>query len=132
MLIPLRGICYEVIRNKDTKKFDLNNYQNYIYNVIQELNKYLFNKTFDNSLDDNSRENDSISSTNESYEDFKDQFMDNTSEYSYKKTVLVKYVIENKVVDILIFLVLRHFNNNLKVFKLKMQNESNNNEEEKK
>ena len=131
MLIPLRGICYEVIRNKDTKKFDLNNYQNYIYNVIQELNKYLFNKTFDNSMDDNSRENDSISSTNESYEDFKDQFMDNTSEYSYKKTVLVKYVIENKVVDILIFLVLRHFNNNLKVFKQKMQNESNNIEEEK-
>ena len=134
MLIPLRGICYEIIRNKDTKQFDINNYQNYIYNVIQELNKYLFSKIYDDSLADNNyKENDSISSTNESYEDGKDQFMSNTSEYRYKKTVLVKYVIENKIVDILIFIVLRHFNNNLKIFKQKIQNQSNNNnyEEEK-
>ena len=130
MVIPLRRICCEVLRNQETKQLDINNYQNYILNVIKELNKYLFNKSF-TKIDEISKENESISSTNESYEDYQDQFMNKSSEYKYKNTVLVKYVIEYKVVDILIFLVLRHFNINLKLYKQKIKNERNNNEEEK-
>jgi len=130
MVIPLRRICCEIIRNEETKPYVINNYQNYILNVIKELNTYLFSGAF-TSIDNNSKEKESKSSTNESYEDFQDIFMNNTSEYKYKNSVLVKYVVEYKVIDILIFLVLRQFNTNLKSFKQKIKNEQNNIEEEK-
>ena len=130
MVLPLRNICCEILRNQEIKPYEINNYQNYIFNVIYELNSYLFNKALF-IKEENEKDKSSYSSTNEEYEDFQDIFMHNTSEYKYKNSVLVKYVVEYKVVDLLIFLVLRHFNNNLKLFKQKIKNEHNTNEEEK-
>jgi len=46
ILIPLRGICVEVIKNENSNPNEINNYQNFIFNVIRELNIYLFSKTF--------------------------------------------------------------------------------------
>ena len=131
MVIPLRNISCEILKNQELKPYEINKYQNYILNVLKELNVYLFSKAFTNNVDIKSKDS-SISSTNESYEDFQDQFMQNSPEYKYKNSILVKYIIEYKVLDILIFLVLRHFNTNLKLFKEKIKNEKNYmNEEEK-
>ena len=128
MLFPLRDICCEVLKNQELKPTHINIYQNYILNVIKQLDSYLFSKAFTNKND--SKENESVSSTNESYDDYQDTFMNNSSQYQYKNAVLVKYVVEYKIVDLLIFLVLRHFNANLKLFKQKIK-ESKNKEEEK-
>lgn len=131
MVLPLRNICCEILKDQDSKPFAINNYQNYIFNVIRELNIYMFSKSF-TKIESNASSSgesigkDSVSSTNESYENFQDQFMNNTSEYKYKNSVIAKYMVEYKVVDLLIFLVLRHFNTNLKVFKQKFKKESNN------
>ena len=130
MILPLRNISCEILRNQDIKPYEINNYQNFIFNVIKVLNSYLFSRAFNTVEDEKDKE--SFSSTNEEYEDFQDLFMNKTSEYKYKNSILVKYVIENKVVDLLIFLVLRHFNINLKLFKQKIKNELNNNKEEEK
>ena len=128
MVIPLREICCEIIRNQESKPYAINNYQNYILNVIRELNTYMFSKAFSSYNDNKSIEGkESVSSTNESYEDHQDQFMNSTSKYKYKNSVLVKYVVDYKVVDLLIFLVIRYFNINLKLFKQKMKKEINNN-----
>ena len=133
IVIPLRNICCEIIKNQEMKPFEINKYQNYIFNVIKELNTYMFGKELsNNTFNKKEKDKESVSSTNESYEEFQDQFMHNSPEYKYKNSVLVKYVVEYKVVDILIFLVLRHFNINLKLFKQKIKNEKNNNSEEEK
>ena len=50
--------------------------------------------------------------------------MQENPEYKFKNTVLIRYVVEYKVVDLLIFLILRHFNINLKFFKKKLKSES--------
>ena len=120
MVIPLRKICCEILRNQETKPYDINNYQNYILNVINELNIYMFQKE-NNLVDINDKE--SVSSTNNSY-DNNDEYMIDNPEYKFKNTVLIKYVVEYKVVDLLIFLVLRHFNTNLKLFKKKIKSET--------
>ena len=120
IVIPLRKICCEILRNQETKPFAINNYQNYILSVINDLNIYMFQK--DNSLKDNKSEQESVSSTNNSF-DKNDEYMDDNPEYQFKNTVLIKYVVEYKVVDLLIFLVLRHFNTNLKLFKKKIKSE---------
>ena len=139
MVFPLRNICCEILKDQESKPFAINNYQNYIFNVIRELNIYMFSKSF-TKIESNASSSgesvgkDSVSSTNESFENFQDQFMNSTSEYKYKNSVIAKYMVEYKVVDLLIFLVLRHFNTNLKVFKQKFKKEINNmniNEEEK-
>ena len=120
IVIPLRKICCEILRNQETKPFAINNYQNYILSVINDLNIYMFQK--DNSLKDNKSEQESVSSTNNSF-DKNDEYMDDNPEYQFKNTVLIKYVVKYKVVDLLIFLVLRHFNTNLKLFKKKIKSE---------
>ena len=127
IVLPLRKICCDVMRNQETKPIVINNYQNYILNVINDLSVYMFQK-YNNSEDDLNDDKKSLSSTNNSY-DNKDEFMEDNPEYKFRNTVLIKYVVEYKVVDLLIFLVLRHFNTNLKLFKQKIKYESN--EEEK-
>ena len=130
MLLPLRKICCEILRNNECKPFEINNYQNFIYNIIQELNTYLFSNIF------KSKKNDICDISNEDEDStFEEQkqntFQKNKNEYKYKNGVLVKYMIEHKIVDLLIFLVLRHFNLNLKMFKKIYKKEINKNEEEK-
>ena len=127
MLYPLRDICCEILKNQESNPTYINIYQNYLFNVIKQLDTYLFTKAFANKHDE---KDESVSSTNESFDNYQDTFMNDNSEYQYKNTVLVKYVIEYKIVDLLIFLVLRHFNTNLKLFKKKIK-EAKNNEEEK-
>jgi len=127
IVIPLRKICCDVMRNQETKPIVINNYQNYILSVINDLNVYMFQK-FDNLESNLDNDNRSLSSTENSY-DNRDEFMEENSEFKFKNTVLIKYVVEYKVIDLLIFLVLRHFNTNLKLYKQKIKYESN--EEEK-
>ena len=120
IVLPLRKICCEIIRNQETKPFVINNYQNFILNVIKQLNMYMFKigEPQIENLDDKQ----SVSSTNNSCENNdNDIYMDDNPEYKMKNSVLVKYVVEYKVVDLLIFLVLRHFNTNLKFFKKKIK-----------
>ena len=115
ILIPLRGICLEVIKNENSNPSDINNYQNFIFNVIRELNIYLFSKTFsakarrtENNLDNDNTQDDIYIKTPQCY---------------FKNSIIVKYIIEMKIVDLLIFLVLRHFDTNLATFKRKFNKE---------
>jgi hypothetical protein len=115
ILIPLRGICLEVIKNENSNPSDINNYQNFIFNVIRELNIYLFSKTFsakarrtENNLDKDNTQDDIYIKTPQCY---------------FKNSIIVKYIIEMKIVDLLIFLVLRHFDTNLATFKRKFNKE---------
>ena len=116
ILIPLRGICLEIIRNEDSNPNEINNYQNFIFNVIRELNIYLFSKTFSAKA-----RHAGFNSENEN--NLKDDIYIKTPQCFYKNSIIVKYIVELKIVDILIFLVLRHFDANLTVFKKKFNKE---------
>ena len=116
ILIPLRGICLEVIRNEDSNPSEINNYQNFIFNVIRELNIYLFSKTFSAKAKHSEYNLDTDNNIN-------DDIYIKTPQCYYKNSIIVKYIIEMKIVDILIFLVLRHFDANLTVFKKKFNKE---------
>ena len=121
MLIPLRGICCEIIRNEQSNPNEINDYQNFIFNVIRELNTYLFSRTFSAKArhsESNSNDNDTKSS-----EKVKDDIYIKTPQSYYKNSIIAKYIVETKVVDILIFLVLRHFDINLLNFKKKFKKE---------
>ena len=123
ILIPLRGICAEVLKNQTSNPYDINNYENFIFNVIRELNTYLFSKTFSKNV---SRNEDNISNFSEKFEEQKDEtqniFVKNP-EYYFKNSMIIKAIIENKIFDVLIFLVLRHFTVNLKLFKKTFTNQ---------
>ena len=99
ILIPLRGICLEIIRNEDSNPNEINNYQNFIFNVIRELNIYLFSKTFSAKA-----RHAGFNSENEN--NLKDDIYIKTPQCFYKNSIIVKYIVELKIVDILIFLVL--------------------------
>ena len=118
ILIPLRQICLEIIRNENSNPNEINNYQNFIFNVIRELNIYLFSKTFSSkarNFGNNSNNNSNI----------KDDIYVKTPQCYYKNSIIVKYIVEMKIVDLLIFLVLRHFDTNLITFKKKFKKELN-------
>ena len=115
MLIPLRGICCEIIRNEQSKPDDINNYQNFIFNVIRELNTYLFSRIF------SAKARHTESSTNN--DNNEEDIYIKTPQCYYKNSIIVKYIIETKIVDLLIFLVLRHFEINLIHFKKKFKKE---------
>jgi hypothetical protein len=65
ILIPLRGICAEVMKCQISNPYEINNYENFIFNVIRELNTYLFSKTFSKNV---SRNEDNISNFSEKFE----------------------------------------------------------------
>ena len=123
MLAPLRGICAEVLKNQNSNPYEINNYENFIFNVIRELNTYLFSKTFSKNI---SRNEDNISNFSEKFEEQKDEeqniFVKNP-EYFFKNSMIIKAIIENKIFDVLIFLVLRHFSSNLVLFKKVFRNQ---------
>ena len=123
ILIPLRGICAEVMKCQISNPYEINNYENFIFNVIRELNTYLFSKTFSKNV---SRNEDNISNFSEKFEEQKDEtqniFVKNP-EYYFKNSMIIKAIIENKIFDVLIFLVLRHFTVNLKLFKKTFTNQ---------
>ena len=127
IVIPLRKICCDIIKNQETKPYDINNYENYILNIIKEINTYMFKK--DIFSEKEYQDNETVTSTDNSYEKKSDEYMDENPEYKYKNSVLIKYVVEYKVIDLLIFFVLRHFNTNIKLFKQKIK--SLNNDEDK-
>ena len=121
IVIPLRKICCDILRNQETMPYDINNYQNFIFNIINELKIYMFQS--DNTLTDSFDDKESVSSTNNSLQ-VNDEYMTDNEEYKFRHSVLVKYVVENKVIDLLIFLILRHFNTNLKLYKKKIKAEN--------
>ena len=121
IVIPLRKICCDILRNQETMPYDINNYQNFIFNIINELKIYMFQS--DNTLTDSFDDKESVSSTNNSLQ-INDEYMTENEEYKFRHSVLVKYVVENKVIDLLIFLILRHFNTNLKLYKKKIKAEN--------
>ena len=114
ILIPLRGICLEVIKSEYSNPCEINNYQNFIFNVIRELNIYLFSRTFSSKA---SHSGFNIDDTNQ------DDIYIKTPQCYFKNSIIVKYIIEMKIVDILIFLVLRHFDSNLAIFKKQFNKE---------
>ena len=117
ILIPLRGICVEVIKNENSNPNEINNYQNFIFNVIRELNIYLFSKTF------SAKARHSDIKIDKDNNDIEDDIYIKTPQCYFKNSIIVKYVIEMKIIDILIFLVLRHFDTNLTYFKKKFNKE---------
>ena len=124
MLIPLRVICCEIIRSEQSNPKDINNYQNFIFNVIRELNTYLFSRTFSAKA----KRSDSNESTNADNEDNsfyqrKDDIYVKTPQCYFKNSIIVKYIVETKIIDLIIFLVLRHFDINLINFKIKFNKE---------
>ena len=44
--IPLRNICCDIIPNQEERPYDINNYENYISNIIKEINLYMFKIIF--------------------------------------------------------------------------------------
>ena len=121
MLIPLRGICCEIIRNEQSNPNDINNYQNFIFNVIRELNTYLFSRTF--SAKAKHSDSDINLETEDDLFSKKEDIYIKTPQYYFKNSIIVKYIVETKIVDLLIFLVLRHFDINLINFKRKFNKE---------
>ena len=113
MLFPLRIICAQILKVEQENPLEINNYENFIFNVIRELNIYLFSNTFSKNVSNNN--NNKVEESKNSNDDY---FMKNT-EYYFKNSMIVKTIIDNKIIDLLIFLILRHFNINLKIFKKK-------------
>ena len=122
MLIPLRSICCEIMRNEQSNPNEINNYENFIFNVIRELNTYLFSKTF-SAKARHSDSNSSYDIEDESFYQQKDDIYVKTPQYYFKNSIIVKYIIETKIVDLIIFLVLRHFEINLINFKKQFKRE---------
>ena len=122
MLIPLRGICCEIIRNEQSNPKDINNYQNFIFNVIRELNTYLFSRTF-SAKAKRSESKTNLETEEDSFYEQKDDIYVKTPQCYFKNSIIVKYIIETKIVDLLIFLVLRHFDINLINFKKQFNKE---------
>ena len=106
MVIPLRNICCNVIKNEESNLLEVNNYENYILNVIEKLFEIIVGNKED-ELDNN-----------EIFEEKKNSefnFVKNPS-FFYKNSEIIKCIIDNKVFDLLNFLILRHFYYNLKLF----------------
>ena len=122
MLIPLRNICCEIMRNEQSNPIEINNYQNFIFNVIRELNTYLFSKTF-SAKAKHSSPNPSYDTEDDSFYQQKDDIYIKTPQCYFKNSIIVKYIIETKIVDLIIFLVLRHFEINLINFKKQFNKE---------
>lgn len=125
MLIPLRDICADVIKNSQAHPLEINNYENFIFQTIRDINTYLFSKDFiqpttkggitTNSTSANEMYDD-IEIEEDSHDSGKNIFVKNP-EYYFKNSMIIKSIIENQIFDLLIFLVLKHFHANLVQFK---------------
>ena len=124
MLKPLRNICCEILRNEQSTPYEINHYQNFIFNVIRDLNIYLFSRTFNSKAkhSESNPKNDG-DDEDESLRQIKDDLYVKTPQCYFKNSIIVKNIIETKIVDLLIFLVLRHFDINLMNFKKQFKKE---------
>ncbi len=118
MLYPLRKICAEIMKVEKSNPLEINNYENFIFTTICELNKFLFNNRYSKNVSKPNNNNKKISE-----EEKKDNNFVKNPEYYFNNSMLVKCVIENKILEILIYLVLKHFYANLQVFKKKFKEE---------
>lgn len=116
--IPLRNICSKVIHNSN----NVTEYENFILTILTKLDFYLFSG-YDFDLNDdlkvesNEYNANSDGSKDNIYESHqKDKrltgkegkvFVDN--KFLHKNSEIIKILIENKVIDMLIFLILRDF-----------------------
>lgn len=121
MLIPLRQICAEVLKNQISNPYEINNYENFIFQTIRDINSYLFSKDFIQSASGNQNNN---TEDNENDMDYGEEAKDNgknifvkNPEYYFKNSMIIKAIIDNRIFDLLIFLVIRHFTVNLQLFK---------------
>ena len=71
--IPLRNICCDIILNQEERPYDINNYENYILNIIKEINLYMFKKHI--SSEKEPKDNETVTSTDNSYEKKSDEYM---------------------------------------------------------
>ena len=117
MLYPLRKICTEILKVQDSNPLEINSYENFIFNTIMELNKFLFNNQYSKNVSQPNNKNKEEEKNN-------NNFVKNP-EYYFNNSMLVKCVIENKIIELLIFLVLKHFNANLEVFKKQFKHQLN-------
>ena len=100
--LPLRHICGKILcynnfgNTNCGNKYNILNFENILIDIINKTSYYFFNSNFnkqnENTLDTNILNNNINNS------------------YNNKNSEIVKYIIENKIIDMLIFLTLRHFN----------------------
>ena len=124
MLSPLRDICSQVMKNEYANPYEINNYENFIFQTIRDINSYLFSRDFIQSASGNSKAGDNeendIDINEETKDNGKNIFVKNP-EYYFKNSMIIKSIIDNKIFDLLIFLVIRHFTTNLSLFKINFQ-----------
>jgi len=91
-------------------------YENFLLDIVTKINIYFFG---DDYIGDESDVN------NNSIDDYKKNKIDfvasgknkDVVQFNKKNSQIVKTIVEQKIIDILIFLVLRHFSHKLKIFK---------------
>lgn len=110
ILHPLRKISARVMQNLDV----INEYENFIFKVICNLNEYFFSKKYINNKYSTST---SMSLDHDQENKQQNNFVINSENYSKPNSQIIKTIFDNKVIDVLNFLIIRHFNFNLKIFK---------------
>jgi Ca2+-binding EF-hand superfamily protein len=110
ILQPLRKISARVMQNLEV----INEYENFIFKVICNLNEYLFAKKYTNKKYSSST---SMSLNHDEENKRENNFVINSENYSKPNSQIIKTIFDNKIIDIVNFLIIRHFYFNLKIFK---------------
>jgi hypothetical protein len=109
MLLPLRNISAKIMQNYET----INQFENFIFDVLIKIDYYFFPRKESTKIesDFNAREyDDGIEYVNNSRNM-------GLKDLNKKNSQVIKAIIDNKVIDIIIFLTLRHYSYNLKQYK---------------
>ncbi len=102
---------------------EINKFENFLYFTIKKLDSFVFGKEY-NTGEEESQKINTTTDININDNINKKVFNQDIVKFNKNNRQMVQAIIENKVFDIVIFLVLRHFNSNLQSFKEEFEKES--------
>ena len=101
---------------------EINKFENFLYFTIKKLDSFIFGKEYNSGEDESTKINTTSENINENAP--KKTLNNDIVKFNKNNRQMVQAIIENKVFDIVIFLILRHFNCNLQNFKEEFEKES--------
>ena len=113
-------ISCKVMHNEEI----VNNYENFLFFVINKLDSFFFGKEYASVEEVNNKVNCTTEINNNKTENNKKILNQDVIKLNKNNSQIIQSIIENKVIDIVIFLILRHFNSNLYSFKIEFEKES--------
>ena len=91
-------------------------YENFLLDILSKVNVYFFGEDYES--DESDINNNSMNDNKKNKIDFVASGKNkDIVQFNKKNSQIVKIIVEEKIIDILIFLVLRHFKHKLSVFK---------------